>query len=271
MRRAALLVAASIALSSCGVDERLTEPGTIVGYYNVGTHDLFLRCLSTGSPTIVYLHGMGGTHESAGSIPDGFAGRERFCVYDRTNVWNSDAVTDRQTGSESVRQLNALLDAAEVPAPYVLVGASWGGLLATMYAATYPDEVRGLVLLDAILPTEDQLDALIPENERAEVVAAYDHNPERFDVNDAMLQAQDMMPAVPDIPMTYLSAQQGAGFPEQWPAEEMAALLAELLGEFVAAFPQGRSVAVDAPHSMESVIPDQIIDEIGGVVAAAAR
>lgn len=49
------------------------------------------------------------------------------------------------------RDLHALLEAAQVPGPYVLLGASFGGLIADMYAATYPDQVVGMVLLDASL------------------------------------------------------------------------------------------------------------------------
>jgi pimeloyl-ACP methyl ester carboxylesterase len=43
--------------------------------------------------------------------------------------------------------------------PYLLVGGSWDGLLAAMYAATYPREVSGMVLLDQSLPTENEMDA----------------------------------------------------------------------------------------------------------------
>jgi pimeloyl-ACP methyl ester carboxylesterase len=48
-----------------------------------------------------------------------------------------------------VDELHALLEAAEVPGPYVLAGHSQGGFIARLYASTYPDEVVGLVLVDA--------------------------------------------------------------------------------------------------------------------------
>ena len=80
------------------------------------------------------------------------AGQVRVCTYDRLNVGRSDRATGRHTGADSVRDLHALLDAAAVPEPYLLVGFSFGGLLAIMYAGTYPDQVMGMVSLDGSLP-----------------------------------------------------------------------------------------------------------------------
>jgi pimeloyl-ACP methyl ester carboxylesterase len=99
------------------------------------------------------------------------AGRVRVCTYDRLNVGRSDSDAGRHTGADSVRELHALLDAAAVPGPYLLVGFSFGGLLAIMYAGTYPDQVTGLVSLDGSLPTDDEVDQLIPTAERAQVAA----------------------------------------------------------------------------------------------------
>jgi pimeloyl-ACP methyl ester carboxylesterase len=52
------------------------------------------------------------------------------------------------TAQNGVADLHALLTAANEPGPYVLVGASWGGLIARLYASTYPDQVAGLILVD---------------------------------------------------------------------------------------------------------------------------
>ena len=64
-----------------------------------------------------------------------------------------------------VDELHALLQAAGVPGPYVLAGHSWGGFMARFYAATYPDEVVGLVLVDAY--TELLEDVMSPEKWQA--------------------------------------------------------------------------------------------------------
>src|SRR6185503_10870952 len=83
----------------------------------------------------------------------------RVCAYDRPGTYaeikgeivpsRSDPVAQPRTAPEMVEELHALLQAAEVPGPYVLAGHSFGGFMARLYASTYPDEVVGLVLVDA--------------------------------------------------------------------------------------------------------------------------
>jgi pimeloyl-ACP methyl ester carboxylesterase len=89
----------------------------------------------------------------------GVAAFTRVCAYDRpgttTVIENallpsrSDPAVMPRTAAESVYDLHALLAAADVSAPYVLVGHSYGGMLMRLYASTYPDEVVGMVLVDA--------------------------------------------------------------------------------------------------------------------------
>ncbi len=101
-------------------------------------------------------------------------------MYDRANVGRSDAVEGPLTGRSSIRDLDALLDAAEVDGPYLLVGGSFGGLLAYMYAATYPKDVVGMVLLDPNLPgyhdgpfdwesTTEQIDQTVASREASKL------------------------------------------------------------------------------------------------------
>jgi pimeloyl-ACP methyl ester carboxylesterase len=79
----------------------------------------------------------------------------RVLAYDRPGTLladerrgRSDPVPMPRTAAEAVADLHALLTAADVPGPYVLVGHSYGGLLVRLFAATYPGDVAGLVLVD---------------------------------------------------------------------------------------------------------------------------
>ncbi len=69
-------------------------------------------------------------------------------------------------GKQLVTDLHTLLRKAGVKAPYVLLGASFGGVVAYAYAATYPQQVKGMPLLEAGFPTELKLEPLFPEKDR---------------------------------------------------------------------------------------------------------
>ena len=82
-------------------------------------------------------------------------------------VSRSDAIAQPRTTPEVVADLHALLQAAAIPGPYVLAGHSLGGFMARLYAATYPDEVVGLVLVDAY---SERLETLMPPERWAAIV-----------------------------------------------------------------------------------------------------
>jgi pimeloyl-ACP methyl ester carboxylesterase len=94
-------------------------------------------------------------------------------------------------------------DAAAVPGPYLLVGASIGGLLSVMYAATYPADVVGILLLDSTLPTQDDIWRLAPEPDRAAELAVLANNPERLDLLDTLAEARRLLPAAPTLPSSW--------------------------------------------------------------------
>jgi pimeloyl-ACP methyl ester carboxylesterase len=73
----------------------------------------------------------------------------RVCVYDRAGTGASGAGPSPRTPLHMVRELHLLLTRARLPGPYVLVGHSFGGLLVRFFAATYPHDVAGMVLVDS--------------------------------------------------------------------------------------------------------------------------
>jgi pimeloyl-ACP methyl ester carboxylesterase len=77
------------------------------------------------------------------------AGQTRVCVYDRAGRGESEPAEDPQDGARVATDLHRLLHRAGVPGPYVLAGHSFGGLYVRIFAAHYPDEVAGLVLVDS--------------------------------------------------------------------------------------------------------------------------
>ncbi|MEA2184594.1 MAG: hypothetical protein QOF69_3779 [Solirubrobacteraceae bacterium] len=116
---------------------------------DVGGHHLNIRCVGSGSPTVVLEPGLG---ESASAIarriaPE-LAHTTQVCVYDRAGHGRSDVAPD----ADATRDLHVLLERAHVPPPYVMAGHSLGGALVLSYAHRYPSQVGGIVLLDSMHP-----------------------------------------------------------------------------------------------------------------------
>lgn len=126
-------------------------PGTL---YDVGGHRLHLSCTGTGGPTVVLESGLGGTSPGWARVTDEVDRTTRVCAYDRAGQGWSDDVDAPQDGLAVAADLHILLKRAGEPGPYVLVGHSAGGPYVMTFASQYPDEVAGMVLLDAMSPYE---------------------------------------------------------------------------------------------------------------------
>jgi pimeloyl-ACP methyl ester carboxylesterase len=129
-----------------------------------GGRKLYLECRGRGSPTVVLEAGSGDLAQIWSERPDGpgravlpaVARFTRVCAYDRPGTYllpdmrsRSDPVAMPRTARDIVLDLHALLRAAHVPGPYVLAGHSFGGMVARLYATTYPRRIAGLVSIDA--------------------------------------------------------------------------------------------------------------------------
>jgi pimeloyl-ACP methyl ester carboxylesterase len=119
---------------------------------DVGGRRLFLHTSGTGEPTVVLMPGAGGTASSWGWIEPEVARHTRVCAFDRAGRGRSDDSPHPQDGLEMAADLHSLLTRGGIPGPYVLAGHSFGGLLALTYAAQYPQDVAGMVLIDSTHP-----------------------------------------------------------------------------------------------------------------------
>ncbi|MFI5898465.1 alpha/beta hydrolase [Actinoplanes sp. NPDC051513] len=124
-------------------------PGQLI---DVGGHRLHLSCTGSGSPTVVLEPGAGEMSSNLGWITPTVARDTRVCVYDRAGRGWSEPADTAQNGAQIANDLHTLLQRGHVPGPYVLAGHSFGGLYMLTFAARYPDEVAGMVLVDSTAP-----------------------------------------------------------------------------------------------------------------------
>lgn len=129
-------------------------PGQMV---DVGGYSLHLYCVGenvAGSSTVILEPGLGATSTTWARVQPGIAQATRVCAYDRAGMGWSDPSPERRDAEQIATELRSLLQNAGIPGPYVLVGWSYGGLYARMFAGQYPDDVSGMVLLDASHPDQ---------------------------------------------------------------------------------------------------------------------
>jgi pimeloyl-ACP methyl ester carboxylesterase len=122
----------------------------------------------TSRPTVILEAGIASFSSNWAWVQAELATSTRVVAYDRAGLGWSDPVSKPQDAQESARDLHAALQKAGIPGPYVVAGHSYGGLVVRAFADLYPQEVIGMVLVDASHP--DQW-AHIPESKGGRTVA----------------------------------------------------------------------------------------------------
>jgi len=227
--------------------------------FDVGGHSLRMECVGTGSPTIVFLHGIGGDRTHGYALQKAFSDRVRVCTYDRANMGLSDRVEGVLTGADAANDLAALLAAADIAPPYVLVAGSFGGLVALIYAGAHPRDVAGMVFLDASLPSDADVDRLLVDRGLIDPIKPtelYANGGETFPYS-IHEEARAALEKVPDVPISYLRATLFEA-PPGAPLEEMKAIGQKGIDILLSHSSNGKQVDVDGPHFP---MPQQPVDD----------
>ena len=126
-------------------------PGELV---NINGNRLHIQSSGNGSPTVILEAGLGAITSGWGWIQPEVAKFTRVVSYDRPGLGWSESGNSSPSASYFAWQLHQLLHASGTDGPYVLVGHSMGGLLVRVFANQYPDEVVGMVLVEASHPDQ---------------------------------------------------------------------------------------------------------------------
>jgi len=131
-----------------------------------GGRMMYIECHGSGSPTVLLISGTDtasdlwhATNQKAPTVYDEIQKTTRVCAYDRPGAPHldqsfsqSDPVRQPTSPQNGVDDLVALLKAADVPGPYVLVAHSFSGTIARVFAGEHPNEVKGIVFVDVLTP-----------------------------------------------------------------------------------------------------------------------
>jgi pimeloyl-ACP methyl ester carboxylesterase len=123
-------------------------------FVDLGTHRLHVVDSGQGGPTIVLESGLMSTVFSWAELQRELAQSFRVVSYDRAGLGWSELGPMPRTADRIIDELHVMLQKAGIAPPYVLVGHSFGGLTMPLFASRFPDEVAGMVLVDAVAPQE---------------------------------------------------------------------------------------------------------------------
>lgn len=232
-----------------------------------GDRGLYVRCKGTGSPTVIMEGGDLDTSDSYAFAEEAIAEETRACVYDRAGLGRSDPPPGPVGLDEVVGDFEALLEAAPIRGPYVLVGTSGGGYIPVGYAAEHADQVAGMVFVEVPAPFR---------NPPAEIVKltkpSHPENVERRDYLQVEKDAWAARRPIGEIPITVISNRYSKSeiAASLHPSERrgMRANVAEQKGWLVLS-PRAKQVVVTTGHAVEEEDPQLVIDAILDVVRAA--
>jgi pimeloyl-ACP methyl ester carboxylesterase len=168
---------------------------------------LYVKCLGSGSPTVVLEPGENTPGSAMNPLQDPLARQSMTCVYDRANVESSGTAPTPRTAAEIVTDLHQLLKKADVPAPYMLAGSSAGGTLVQLYARRYPDKLKGVVAMNPVPPADPWLKRVLPifnnDEDKAEQAYYRGNNDESIDYLASSKELKEAPPP-PHVPFEML-------------------------------------------------------------------
>lgn len=214
-----------------------------------------------GDKTVVFENGLGGTMDWWAKVWPNLGGSVTALAYNRPGYGDSEPVSSPRDGQHIVEELRLLLNARHLPAPYILVGHSLGGLYMQLFARLYPGEVSALILVDSTHP------------EQLKGSGAYENWPLwlrmlfRFATSDV---AKQEFNAIDTTGSTVLALQTFAGKPvlvlsALQPGEDTSALADDANAkrrDIAGLYPGSTQIWVDSGHAIPLEAPDSVVAAI---------
>jgi pimeloyl-ACP methyl ester carboxylesterase len=221
--------------------------------------DLHMVCSGEGSPTIVLIAGLDTSGDTFEDVQDRLAPTARTCWYDRAGIGDShqlaDDAPDPSPGSATA-DLRASLAAQGIDPPYVVLGWSYGGLVAQAYAEAYPEDLAGLVLEDTSVREQFTDPELVDDTLEVREGGR--------DVDTEALQEQVADVRLGDLPVAVLSQDEARGkFRRLWLGYHDDLARSSSDGIHV--------VGIGSGHVMHEDVPDLLVASVEAVWTAAAQ
>jgi hypothetical protein len=220
---------------------------------------LHLECAGEGSPLILLEAGDESDINQWRLVMPGLSTETRTCAYDRAGLGQSVEATGCRGLDDILGDLEALLDAAALEGPYVLVGTSGGGYLMAGFAARHPADVAGVVLVET-----PKAITIMPPGLAEAIACDAPNNVEHRDYYAVEHAVWDSRAQIGDFPMAVISNDYGENAP---PGDEQTNV-ADQQGWLVLS-PSSNQIVVTSGHDVPENEPELVVREILAVLNAA--
>ena len=238
---------------------------------DAGGHSLNVLIGGEGSPTVIFEAGFGAGLASWATVQSSAAKFARTLSYDRAGLGQSEPGPKPRAAKQIAAELHTALQKAGIAPPYILVGHSFGGIYARVFADMYPKEVAGMVLIDPSQEAFNDWTRTHPEAQRAardEQIAKAPQGvrDESTEVNASYAQARSTKVPV-GIPVILLTAMKD----DTMPAEVRKVWL-QMHEDWITKVPGGKHIPVEnSGHFIQAEQPQLVLDAIKQVVDQARR
>ncbi|XLZ72272.1 alpha/beta hydrolase family protein [Massilia sp. SR12] len=220
------------------------------------------------APTVVFENGSRSTLDKWDKVIADVAKEATVFAYNRPGYGKSDKPSTPRDGKTVVEELRQLLREQGLQPPYVLVGHSLGGLYMQLYARSYPQEVQGVVLVDALFPGIIKKPEDFPLTTRwAKYLFLNAAMEAEVDQINSTSQAMLSLPWNDDIPMVRLiNVPKGPGaIPVDLGVINKDEKTLNMVKDM---YPKACKVIVDSDHQMQVATPEVVTNAIRDVIHA---
>ena len=246
----------------------------------VGNYQVQMASAGSGRYTVIFESGFGTGMGSWRKVMPDVAKRAHVVAYSRAGHGSSDPRPEPRTLLQSSLELDQLVAAAKLSPPFILVGHSYGGLLARAFAVRHPEWVAGMVLVDPsderFNPALRKLDAARAASDDKQFAAIV---PLKFQPELALLQPMldsgtfPVAGKLPDVPVVVLTSVEQVEKPEFFlQTPQAVAIKRDLHADFLRQFSDGSQVLTDkSGHGIQQDQPELVVAAVNKVIAAADK
>ena len=242
---------------------------------DIGGRRLAYASMGTGAPAVVFESGSECDGDSLAQLAREVSHFTRAMIYDRAGLGQSDPAPRPRTTRDAAGDLAALLGAIALPAPYVIVAHSFGGLIARLHAWAHPHEVAGMVLLDTPhpkLPLRELQNTPAPTPGEPAALTAFRanaraewsnpaHNAEGFDwaASARQFPPGEHYGTMPLVVITAGIDEWDEGFPPEVARAQEAAWMRAQQEMLLLSMASRQIIAAESKHSIQDCQPDLVV------------